>query len=868
MRKLLVPILFLAPLLAAMDKARVETKVDEAVRKFGVLGRDVLVAILDRGLDWRNNDFRNPDGTTRLEGILDLSDPTGANAPGNPYGGTLYTKAQINAALAGGTALPHRDAVGHGTTTTGIAVGNGRNSRDGKYRGDAPKAKILVVKIVAGAAAHDDQPEEAFFGGGTPAIAIGIDFAKARAAELGGLPLVILPNVGVVQGPMDGSSTASKKVDATVGPGKPGIVYVQGSSDDGALDNHAMATIAQGQSVTFNIQKDDSLSMRFEAFYPEADRYDVSITTPAGTFGPYVSPGTNSQSLVRTENGYTHAHWGAAVTTFGPITRRQAYVDFNGGPGKYAVTFRATASSAVPFHAVLLSNNGKGKLLDHLVPGYTVNDTSTAANAIVPNAYVLREKWANFFGNVYSIRDDRVGDMWAKSGIGPLVDGRLGIDFSAPGSTVLTTSAPNALWGTKVQDGNGFYTSQGAVSGANPQVTGIVALMLELNPTLDAAQVKQIFQQTARKDDYTGNVPNPIWGYGKLDALAAITRASQMPGARGYFSLDRNEIVVDYPQNSPAPANSSVTLTPGNGAGAFTTSSSASWLTVDKISGTAPSQLVVRTNVSGLSLGDYAGEITIQSADGKAVPQTITVHLHVRTPGPLILGVTDGAAFQAGSANGNWVTITGYGLSNTTRIWQDNDFVNNQLPTTLDNVRVTIQGQPAFPYFISPTQINVLAPDNTITNNRLSVRVTNNGVTGNAFDANSLPRNPEFFRFDGRNIAAVHLDGTLVGKVDLFPGVTTRPVRPGDTISLYGTGCGATNPVIQASRVVATPGVVTGTVSLTIGGKNAKVTFAGQTGSGLCQVNAELPQLPAGDAEVIFTIDTFVSADGAFVTVQ
>jgi len=866
MRKLLLTILFWAPLLPAMDKARVETKVDEAVRKFGVFGRDVLIAILDRGLDWKNNDFRNPDGTTRLEGILDLSDPSGANAPGNSYGGTLYTKAQINAALAGGTALTYRDAVGHGTTTTGIAAGNGRNSRDWKYRGEAPKARILSVKIVGGAAAHDDQPAEAAFGG-TPALRTGIDYAVARAVELG-LPLVILPNVGNIQGPMDGSSITSKKVDATVGPGKPGIVYVQGSSDDGGEDNHALATVAPGQTVTLNIRKDDNLLLRFEAYYPQADRYDVTVTTPTGSFGPYISPGTNNQSEIRRETPFTYSQFGSAVTLFGPITRRMVQVDFNGGPGNYAVTFRATTGGGTPFHAHLNTAAGHGEFLDHVVPGATVNDTSTAFNAIVPNAYVLREKWPNLFGVVNAIRKDHVGDMWDASGVGPLVDGRLGIDFSAPGSTVLTSAASNAVWGTKVQDGNGFYTSQGAVSGANPQVTGIVALMLELNPTLDAAQVKQIFQQTARKDDYTGEVPNPTWGYGKLDALAAITRASQMPGARPYFSLDRNEIIIDYPQNSTVPGDTTVTLTPGNGAGAFTTTSSAPWLTVDKASGIAPSQLVVKTNISGLALGDYAGEITINSADGKAVPQTIMVHLHVRTPGPLILGVTDGAAFNPGIANGNWVTITGYGLSNTTRIWQGSDFVNNQLPTVLDNVRVTIQGQAAFPYFISPTQINVLAPDNTLTNTRLGVRVITNGITSNLLDVNSLARNPEFFRFDGRNIAAVHLDGTLVGKAGLFPGVTTRPVRPGDTISLYGTGCGATSPAIQASRIVTTPGTVTGTVSMTIGGKTAKVTFAGQTGSGLCQVNAEIPQLPSGDAEVVLTIDTFVSADGAFVTVQ
>src|SRR4051812_41008003 len=95
----------------SMDKARIEAGVDEAVRQFGVSGRGVVVAILDRGIQWDNNDFRNPDGTTRIEEIFDLTDNSGANAANNPYKvGTIYTQQQINAALTGGSPLAHRDA--------------------------------------------------------------------------------------------------------------------------------------------------------------------------------------------------------------------------------------------------------------------------------------------------------------------------------------------------------------------------------------------------------------------------------------------------------------------------------------------------------------------------------------------------------------------------------------------------------------------------------------------------------------------------------------------------------------------------------------------------------------------------------------
>ncbi len=47
--------------LTAMDLARVETRTDLAVSTYGVSGQGVIVALLDRGIDWKNNDFQNDD---------------------------------------------------------------------------------------------------------------------------------------------------------------------------------------------------------------------------------------------------------------------------------------------------------------------------------------------------------------------------------------------------------------------------------------------------------------------------------------------------------------------------------------------------------------------------------------------------------------------------------------------------------------------------------------------------------------------------------------------------------------------------------------------------------------------------------------
>ena len=51
---------------AADDLVKQETRVADAFANYGVTGNGVIVAIMDRGIDWQNNDFRNLDGTTRI----------------------------------------------------------------------------------------------------------------------------------------------------------------------------------------------------------------------------------------------------------------------------------------------------------------------------------------------------------------------------------------------------------------------------------------------------------------------------------------------------------------------------------------------------------------------------------------------------------------------------------------------------------------------------------------------------------------------------------------------------------------------------------------------------------------------------------
>jgi minor extracellular serine protease Vpr len=531
-----------------MDKVRVSTGVDTAVSQFGVTGRGVIVALLDRGIDWKNLDFRNDDGTTRIAYIFDLTDDSGASAPGNTYGrGTIYTRAQINAALTGGPTLATRDAGGHGTNTAAIAAGSGRNSPGTKYRGVATEATIIVVKVTSdGVPAHDTEQAEAPFN--NPAVfPIAIDFVRDKAHELG-FPAVMLLNLGSQGGPTNGLSDFARKIDATVGPGIPGLVFVTGSGDDGGMPNRAGGTVPQSGTVAIQIQKGNATTpLYMDLWYPDTDRFAVTIQGPAGTVGPYTPPATNSNLDTHQTTDFLYQHYGSGVTPFGAQTgKREINVRLDGPAATYTVTLTGSTVVSGHFDATLnpsdiVAANSTNKFLTNVAPG-SIKNSASAFNNICPNAYINKTSWTDIDGVPRQLTGEgNPGEIWKGSSIGPTFDGRLGVDVSAPGSDLVTTYGPKSYRATfrsnLINDGGGLYGIQGAVSAASPSVTGIIALMLQANPTLDAAQVKQILQQTAKADSFTGAVPNTTWGYGKVDAVGAVSRAIKTPCAAAGTNL-------------------------------------------------------------------------------------------------------------------------------------------------------------------------------------------------------------------------------------------------------------------------------------------------------------------------------------------
>ena len=231
-------------------------------------------------------------------------------------------------------------------------------------------------------------------------------------------------------------------------------------------------------------------------------------------------------------------------------------------------------------------------------------------------------------------------------------------------------------------------------------------------------------------------------------------------------------------------------------------------------------------------------------------------------------GVVNGASFLPGVSAGSWVMVRGSNLSQTTRTWGPADIVNNKLPTSLDGVAVTFNGKPGYVYYISPTQINVVAPG--IAAGAVNVQATGHNGSSQVVSIQAGPVSPGFFLVlqDQKYVEAFHADGSIVGNPNLVPGAKSTPAVPGETITMTGTGFGPTKPPEPEGMVVTTPSPLASAVTLTIGGVKAVVASAIMHNVATITFTVVVPTtLKAGDTPVIATVAGVQSEAGVMLTI-
>jgi len=240
-------------------------------------------------------------------------------------------------------------------------------------------------------------------------------------------------------------------------------------------------------------------------------------------------------------------------------------------------------------------------------------------------------------------------------------------------------------------------------------------------------------------------------------------------------------------------------------------------------------------------------------------------------PTRTITDIVNSGTYISSFTPGMYVTIFGKNLASGARAWAQSDFRGNTLPTSLDGISVLADGKPAYVEYISSGQINIILPESItlpsstseVKYSRIAITVKSPGQPDLTGWASVFPAAPAFFTWltdtadSGKYVVATHADGTRVGKVGLFPALPanfTTPARPGETIVLYGTAFGATNPAAPTGALADKAYALATLPTATVGGKPATVAYAGLVASlaRVYQVNLTIPaDLTNGDWPVV-----------------
>lgn len=207
-------------------------------------------------------------------------------------------------------------------------------------------------------------------------------------------------------------------------------------------------------------------------------------------------------------------------------------------------------------------------------------------------------------------------------------------------------------------------------------------------------------------------------------------------------------------------------------------------------------------------------------------------------------------------APGAWIEIYGTNLAAAEREWNAGDFHDGRAPTTLEGTTVWINGQAAPLAYVSPAMIRAQVPLETDSDTAEIVVETSAG--------RSAPRTiriepsaaailaPARLRIAGKQFAAAEIAGE--GAYALPEGavaeLAARPVRPGETLVLYGIGFGEVTPRVATGEIAPGETQVAAPVEVRIGGMPAEVVYAGLSPGkvGLYELRVTVPPLAAQGA--------------------
>ena len=257
---------------------------------------------------------------------------------------------------------------------------------------------------------------------------------------------------------------------------------------------------------------------------------------------------------------------------------------------------------------------------------------------------------------------------------------------------------------------------------------------------------------------------------------------------------------------------------------------------------------------------------------------------------PVITSVDSASAYggYAYFASGSWLEIKGTNLADPAdpRLtsatdpgqWTAADFTGSNAPTVLDGVSVSINGKPAYVWYLSTGQLNVQAPEDTA-NGNVAITVTNCKATSSLtmFARRALAPGflaPSNYTAGGTQymVATFASDGAYVLNTSTGAafGLKSRPAKSGDLIVAYGIGFGDVTPSILPGVIVGASNALVNPITVSFGPPPATLSYSGLAGSfvGLYEFYITVPSLANGDYQINVMQSGTVVPQTMYLTVQ
>ncbi|MES0828388.1 S8 family serine peptidase [Ruegeria sp. SCP11] len=455
-------------------------------------GQGVVVGVVDSGTDWRHNDFRNADGTTRLDMFLHaVNDPsTGSDTFSE------FSASDLNAALSAGANVPDGDPHGHGTHCASIAAGNGR-AGGAQFHGLAPQATLMGVRSDT---LHDTH------------IIEGIRRIFDRAGDR---PAVVNLSLGGHIGPHDGTAAIENVIQQETGPGRIVVVAAGNEAEDRI---HFDGQLVEGQDLDIEFTIRDSLQF-LDIWIPRGDEVDISVidadgveTIPDGSVQQTNAGAFRADLREDQLNRDINLSFAVAASRLGR---------------RWRLRLHAHKVRVGTVHAWGQTDDfafSRDIFMSQTSSRFSIGMPATEERAISVASFVSR---AGILPGDAALPDLAVGQISPFSSHGPARHGAQRPDIAAPGQHIVAALAGGSQMATDARYAarrlpGGQYISIQGTSMATPFVTGVIALMLQQEPGLAPEDIQLRLRATAQRDADTGPVWNAGFGYGKIDVEALL----------------------------------------------------------------------------------------------------------------------------------------------------------------------------------------------------------------------------------------------------------------------------------------------------------------------------------------------------------